>query len=136
MKSQFARIVVAANAGLGTTVTVGSSRGGEPVPLPVGHDHVLNLKPGDKITIEVGNDERWLEKQRAKDGGLTDLDQAAREDIAANPQAGPDLSGEPGMTLDQGLKVADGDQPVVAADAGEVTADTGATRTRTTRAPR
>lgn len=135
MKPQSARIIIAANALVGATVNVSNSKGGEAVPLHAGHDSVLNLKPGDTVTIEIGSDERWLEKQRGKEG-FTDLDKAARDDIAANPQAGPDLSGEPGMTLAEGLKSADADQPVVAADAGEVTADTGATRTRSTRAPR
>lgn len=132
MKPQSARIIIAANALVGALVHVSNSRGGDAVPLQAGHDTVLNLKPGDRITVEIASDERWVEKQRAKEGP-TDLDQAARDDIAANPQAGPDLSGEPGMTLAEGLKSADADQPVVAADAGEVTVDTGATRTRTTR---
>lgn len=131
---QSAKIAILAKALTGTVVHV-EIEGRDPLVVEGGSDHELNLKPGDRLTVVVGSDDRWLEKQQAK-AKLTDLDKAARDDIAANPQAGTDLSRDAGMTLAEGLKADEATQPDVAVDAGEVTADTGATRSRSTRATR
>lgn len=129
MKQQTAQITILASALVGALVTI-QREGAEPQQLLAGHDALQHLKPGDKVTIEVASDERWVEAQKQAEakaaeaakpddvdhGKLADLDKAARDDIAANPAAGPDLSGK-----------AD-----VEPSPGNVTSDTGATRTRST----
>lgn len=119
MTQQNARILINAQALVGATVTITSARG-SPLPLQASHDAILNLRPGDKITIEVASDERWLEAQKAEHKRLAAVD---AETVAA---------GKAGMTLGEGLAAADRDQPNVEAGTGAVASDDGAQVTRTT----
>lgn len=156
MQQQTAVLTLLAGALVGTSLVI-ARKGFDDVPLEAGHDALHNLKPGDEITIRVVSDEGWVERQRqaeertrleaqqadqdkaaaAFDASkpLTDLDAQAAADIAANPQAGEDLTGKPGMTLAEGLDAADRQQPDVDAGAGTVAADDGAQVTRSTAAP-
>lgn len=148
MKQQTAQIRILAQALVGALVTI--KRGDDEAKLPDGHDNLLTLRPGDEVTIKIASDERWVEREAKNEAAAkakaaqtddvvhrdkgTDLDAAARADIAANPQAGPDLSGEAGMTLDQGKAQADAADPAdPGAGAGAVTSTTGATTRRSTR---
>jgi len=145
MKQQTAQIRILAQALVGALVTI--KRGSEEIQLPDGHDALQHLKPGDEVTIKVASDDRWVERQKRNDEAAqakaaqrddvdhtADLDKAARDDIAANPQAGPDLSGEAGMTLAEGQAAADADAPAdPGTGAGAVTSTTGATTRRSTR---
>lgn len=131
MTQQTARILINAQALVGALIQLTGAKG-EPVPLQAGHDAIHNLKPGDKVTIEILSDERWLEAQAAERKRLEDLDKAAADNIDANPQAGPNLTGKPGMTLAEGLQQADRAQPDVDASAGTVATDDGAQVTRST----
>lgn len=147
MKQQTAQIAILAQALVGTVAHV-TRDGHDPLVIEPGSDNALNLAPGDKVTIVIGSDDRWLERQKkaneaaqAKaaqrddvDHGLTDLDKAARDDIAANPKAGADLSGDAGMTLAEGQAAAAADEPAdPGTGAGAVTSTTGATTRRSTR---
>lgn len=131
MTQQTARILINAQALVGALIQLTGAKG-EPVPLQAGHDAIHNLKPGDKVTIEILSDERWLEAQAAEQKRLADLDAAAAADIDANSQGGPNLTGKTGMTLDEGLAAADRAQPDVDASAGSVASDDGAQVTRST----
>lgn len=133
MTQQTARILINAQALVGALIQLTGAKG-EPVPLQAGHDAIHNLKPGDKVTIEILSDERWIEAQAAERKRLEDLDKAAADNIDANPQAGPNLTGKPGMTLAEGLQQADRAQPDVDASAGTVATDDGAQVTRSTEA--
>lgn len=131
MTQQTARILINAQALVGALIQLTGAKG-EPVPLQAGHDAIHNLKPGDKVTIEILSDERWLEAQAAERQRLEDLDKAAADNIDANPQAGPNLTGKTGMTLAEGLQQADRAQPDVEPGAGTVATDDGAQVTRST----
>lgn len=131
MTQQTARILINAQALVGALIQLTGAKG-EPVPLQAGHDAIHNLKPGDKVTIEILSDERWLEAQKAEQKRLADLDAEAAADIDANPQGGPNLTGKTGMTLDEGLAAADRAQPDVEPGAGSVATDDGAQVTRST----
>jgi hypothetical protein len=144
---QTARINVLTAALIGVILHI--KRGEETFQLHAGNDTCLHLQPGDTITIEATSDERWVEANTRKEAAAaesaakrddvdhaapTDLDAQARAEIAARPDAGPDLSGEPGMTLAEGLKVADEAGPAdPGAGPGEVTSTSGATSRRSTR---
>lgn len=109
---QSARLNLHLLAALGVILTV--QRGdGVAIPLKPGHEDMHELKPGDRIVIEVKHDERWEAAQKR------------REDTAAAAAA---------VTDD--VNHADDDAPPTAgkveASPGEVVQDTGATRTRTT----
>lgn len=146
MKQQTATLAILAHALVGTVAHV-EREGHDPLVIEPGTDNALNLAPGDKVTIVVGSDDRWVERQKAADAKAaekasarddvdhtTDLDKAARDDIAANPQAGPDLSGDAGMTLDEGKAQAAAADPADPGTApGAVTSTTGATTRRSTR---
>lgn len=107
--------------------------------LPAGHSTVHYLREGESITIKA--------KAVDNPAGLTDLDKAAADDIAANPKAGPDLadakeaktrSKGKGQTLEEGLEQKDDQAPDVepaAASSGVVVSDTGPTRTTRTVKP-
>lgn len=138
MQRQSANILIQALALVGVTATI-EQAGAEPRELGNGRDNSLHLEPGTSITLRITSDDRWLEaQQRAADQQAgaqrddvdhtapTDLDAAARADVAAHPEAGPDLSGgTPAFT-----PTADDDTPPnTGGEAGAVVSDTGATRT-------
>lgn len=128
MNQQSARLAIHAASLVGVLINIKSSSG-EPMPLQSGHDAIYHLSPGETITIEVQSDERWEQAQAQK---LQDLDKDAADDIAAHQEAGPNLTGKTGMTLDEGLQAADRNQVNVDPAAGSVTADTGAQVERST----
>lgn len=146
MKQQTAQIAILAQALVGTVAHV-TRDGHDPLVIEPGSDNALNLAPGDKVTIVIGSDDRWVERQKKADEAAqakaaqrddvdhaTDLDKAAREDIARNPKAGPDLSGDAGMTLAEGQAAGAADEPAdPGTGAGAVTSTTGATTRRSTR---
>lgn len=109
--------------------------GFDPVPLLALNQAVHDgLRAGDKIVIEIQNDDEY-DQRLAEQQRLADLDAEAAARIASQPQGGPDLTGKTGMTLDEGLRLADRTQPDVDAPQGTTTAVTDATSTTTTAAP-
>ena len=147
MKQQIARLAILAHALTGVTATITRPGAEQPMDVLPGSDNEIHLLPGDEIVIKVASDERWVERQKQADAKAAekasarddvdhtaDLDKAARDDIAANPQAGPDLSGDAGMTLDEGKAQAAAADPADPGTApGAVTSTTGATTRRSTR---
>jgi hypothetical protein len=147
MKQQIARLAILAHALTGVTATISRPGAEQPMDVLAGSDNEIHLLPGDEVTIKVASDDRWVEKQKKADEAAqakatqrddvdhtTDLDKAARKGIAANPQAGPDLSGDAGMTLDEGKAQAAAADPADPGTApGAVTSTTGATTRRSTR---
>jgi hypothetical protein len=117
-KTASGAIVVHAQSLQGLRLNI-SRNGDAAAPLANGHDAVLHLQAGDRITVEV----------EATSSPLADLDAQTRKVIADNPQAGPDLT-DAKPPRDPAEASTTGAEPT----GGAVTSDTGATRTRSTRA--
>lgn len=111
---QGATLNLALLAALGVILTLRTAENDEGRQLEVGKDDQLNLQPGDSLTITVARDERW------------EAAQARRAEQAKAAAAATD-------DLDH-TQTADKANDAAAAEAspGTVTADTGATQTRST----
>lgn len=128
MKQQTATLAILAHALVGTVAHV-EREGHDPLVIEPGTDNALNLAPGDKVTIVVGSDDRWVERQKAADAKAAQK-ASARDDV--DHTAAP--SGDAGMTLDEGKAQAAAADPADPGTApGAVTSTTGATTRRSTR---
>lgn len=84
--NQSAQVVLLAQALVGSLVVVTDRRGES--QLIAGHTATINLKPGDKIVLEVVSDERWLQAQVWGGELQQELDKDKRiEGLAAAPGA-------------------------------------------------
>ena len=120
-------------AALGVLLTI-TTKDGKETPLLEHHEDMLNLKPGDSVTIAVKANTQWEEAQRrnaeraAQAAETDDVDHRAAKEAGAAADAR--AFGGQGEAEGAGT----GSLPPADANAGlgAVTSDTGTPRTRST----
>lgn len=132
--TQGATLNIAALVALGALIYI--ETGGKRTPLLEGNEDMLNLKPGDSVTITVERNEQW-EQAQARNAEAARLAAEQTDDVdhreakaagaAADARAFGAEAGGPLPGPDQELPKADAN-----AGQGTVTADKGATRERST----